>query len=153
LLFVAINGFLDGLDGKIARMKGKQSAKGDFIDHAMDRYSDVAIIGGIALSQWCDNRIGLIAIVGILLTSYMGTQSQAVGYQREYGGLLGRVDRIVILMIALVIQCILLYFNASVPFGQSFLEWMMIYFAIAGNATAIQRFIKVMKWFEEKNEK
>ncbi len=142
-IFVAVNGFLDGLDGEIARMSGRASKKGDFIDHALDRYSDVIIIGGIALSDWCDTRIGLVAIVGILLTSYMGTQAQAIGYGREYGGLLGRADRLAILIIAPLIQHFLLFFEIDL----SFLEWVMIFFAIAANITAIQRFFKIMKWF------
>jgi CDP-diacylglycerol--glycerol-3-phosphate 3-phosphatidyltransferase/archaetidylinositol phosphate synthase len=44
--------------------------------------------------------IGVAAVVGTLLTSYLGVQAQAVGVGRYYGGILGRADRLVIIMLA-----------------------------------------------------
>ncbi|MBN2065752.1 MAG: CDP-alcohol phosphatidyltransferase family protein [Candidatus Thermoplasmatota archaeon] len=151
VLFVFLNGFFDAIDGKVAKLTNKTSKQGDYIDHALDRYADVFIVGGLALSAWCDARIGLLAIVGMLLTSYMGTQAQAVGYKREYAGLLGRADRLVLLMVLPLIQHILLmYPSVQLPFGFSLLEWMLIYFAIVGNITAIQRFISTLQYFKKK---
>ena len=86
-LFVFLNGLFDAIDGKVAKLTNKTSKRGDFLDHALDRYADVLMLGGLALSAWCRYpSIGLLAIVGMLLTSYMGTQAQAVGYKREYSG-------------------------------------------------------------------
>ena len=141
-LFVFLNGLFDALDGKVAKLSGKASTKGDFLDHALDRYADVLMVGGLALSIWCRYpSIGLIAIVGMLLTSYMGTQAQAVGYKRKYSGLLGRADRLVLLMFAPVIHHIFLYYDVSLPWGFNLLEWVLIYFAVVGNITAVQRFV------------
>ena len=147
-LFVFLNGLFDALDGKIAKLANKVSLRGDFLDHALDRYADVFMVGGLALSAWCDLRIGFLAIVGMLLTSYMGTQAQAVGYKRDYSGLLGRADRIVLLMIAPLIQHILLIYDYQLPFGFNLLEWVLIYFAVMGNITAVQRFYGTLKWFK-----
>jgi archaetidylinositol phosphate synthase len=149
VIFVSLNGLFDAIDGKVAKLTGKVSKKGDFLDHALDRYADVFMVGGLALSSWCDTRIGLLAIVGMLLTSYMGTQSQAVGYQREYSGLLGRADRLVILMVTPVIQHMLLYSNIQMPWDISLLGWVLIYFAVVGNITAVQRFYSTLRWFRE----
>ena len=147
-LFVFLNGLFDAMDGKIAKIANKVSVRGDFLDHALDRYADIFMVGGLALSAWCDIRIGFLAIVGMLLTSYMGTQAQAVGYKRDYSGLLGRADRLVLLMIAPLIQHILLIYNVQLPFGFWLLEWVLIYFAVVGNITAIQRFIGTLRWFK-----
>ncbi len=38
-------------------------------------------------------QIGVFALTGVLMASYLGTQAQAVGVGRYYGGLLGRSDR------------------------------------------------------------
>ena len=141
-LCIFINGLLDALDGKIARMKGKASKKGDFVDHAIDRFSDALIIGGIALSPWVDKLIAVPAIAAVLLVSYLGTQAQAVGYKRVYAGALGRADRIAILFFA----CILQFFFDKF-FGFYLLEWVMIYFIVAGVITIVQRYFAVMKWF------
>lgn len=147
VIFVSLNGLFDAIDGKVAKLTNKVSKKGDFLDHALDRYADVFMVGGLALSSWCEPRIGLLAIVGMLLTSYMGTQSQAVGYQREYSGLLGRADRLAILMITPVIQHMLLYSDIQMPLGISLLSWVLIYFAVVGNITAVQRFYSTLRWF------
>lgn len=146
--FVFLNGLFDAIDGKVAKLANKASKRGDFLDHAIDRYADVFMVGGLALSSWCDVRIGLLAIVGMLLTSYMGTQAQAIGYKRDYSGLLGRADRLVLLMITPLIQHILLHYNFQMPWGFSLLEWVLIYFAVMGNITAVQRFYSTLKWFK-----
>lgn len=154
LLFVAslmilMNGFLDALDGKVARLRNEASPKGDFIDHSIDRFADALIVGGLAASPWCDPLVGIVAVAAMLLTSYMGTQAQAVGYGREYGGLLGRADRLVILIFAPLMQ----YFFSNYGikfFGWSFMQWVMVYFAVVGIATAMQRFVAVLRWFEKR---
>ena len=152
VLFVFLNGLFDAIDGKVAKLTKKTSKRGDFLDHALDRYADVFIVGGLALSPWCDIRIGLLAIIGMLLTSYMGTQAQAVGHKRDYSGLLGRADRIVLLMIVPLIQHILLHYSSiQLPLGFSLLEWMLIWFAVVGNITAVQRFYSTLKYFKNKS--
>ena len=151
VLFVFLNGLFDAIDGKVAKLAHKVSRKGDFLDHAIDRYADVFIVGGLALSPWCRYpAIGLLAIVGMLLTSYMGTQAQAIGYKREYSGLLGRADRLVLLMIAPIFQLILLYYADSGLLLRLFLlEWILLYFAVMGNITAVQRFYSTLRCFRK----
>jgi len=142
-LTVLVSGFFDGLDGKVARLSGKVSKKGDFVDHVLDRYADVLLIGSVAISSWCNPYIGVFAIVGVLLTSYMGTQAQAVGVGRHYGGILGRADRMVLMIFMPLLQYILLTTgSSSLDLGvieTNFLEIMMIWFAVVGNITAVQR--------------
>jgi len=152
-LFVFLNGFFDAIDGKVAKLTNKTSDLGDFLDHALDRYADVFMVGGLALSAWCRYpSIGLLAIVGMLLTSYMGTQAQAIGYKRNYSGILGRADRLVLLMIVPLIQHILLISGINTIYMFNLLEWTLIYFAIMGNITAIQRFYCTLKWFKNKKD-
>lgn len=146
LLFAAIavlvSGALDALDGKVARISSKASKRGDFVDHVIDRYSDAIILGGIALSPNCPIEFGLFAVIGVLLASYMGTQAQALGLGREYRGILGRADRIAVLVI---VPLVMYFFDlggsgaVSDIFGYTLMAWMMIYFGLAGNITALQR--------------
>jgi archaetidylinositol phosphate synthase len=144
-IVVLISGYFDALDGKVAKLAGKASKRGDFLDHVFDRYADVFMIGGVALSAWCNPIIGALALVGVLLTSYMGTQAQAVGAPRLYAGLLGRADRVVLSTIFPIIQyvMIVLGYGSVTVLGitVTWLEIMVIYFAVVGNLTAIQRAI------------
>ncbi len=141
-LMVGANGLLDALDGKIARLQARASKRGDFVDHVIDRYADVFILSGVALGFHCSVFVGLFAIIGVMLASYMGTQAQALGLRREYRGILGRADRLALLIIIPIVQFALMSLDVGVGedlFGYSLMGWMMLYFGIAGNVTAVQR--------------
>jgi len=143
LFLLLANSSLDALDGKVAKLAGKVSARGDFLDHVLDRYADVFMIGGVAFSAYCQLGVGTLALLGVLLTSYMGTQAQAVGQGRRYAGLLGRADRLVLLFLGGLLQ-LLVSPNATVfwgtgPFSFQPLEWFMVLFAVLGHVTAVQR--------------
>ena len=42
VVMVALNAVFDALDGAVARAGNLQSKKGDFLDHAIDRYADIS---------------------------------------------------------------------------------------------------------------
>ncbi|MCD6369897.1 MAG: CDP-alcohol phosphatidyltransferase family protein [Thermoplasmata archaeon] len=132
-LFILLSALMDALDGKIARLRKLSSRRGDFLDHLVDRYADTMIIVGIALSPYSTPLFGLFALTGVYLTSYIGTQAQAVGLKRIYGGLLGRADRMLILIILPLVQ----YFWWGHYFSIS--SWVLLLFAILGHLTALQR--------------
>ncbi|MCL2148406.1 MAG: CDP-alcohol phosphatidyltransferase family protein [Methanomassiliicoccaceae archaeon] len=140
---VLVSGYFDALDGKVAKLAGKAGVKGDYLDHVFDRYADVFMIGGVAVSAWCNPYIGLMALIGVLLTSYMGTQAQAVGAPRLYAGLLGRADRVVLSTLFPVIQFAMLAIGYPsielAGYSVTWLEVMMLWFAVVGNLTAVQR--------------
>lgn len=148
-LMIMLNGIFDALDGKVARISGKASKSGDFVDHVLDRYADVFMVGAIGISGWCNPYIGIFAVIGVLLTSYMGTQAQAVGVGRLYGGLLGRADRGALLFIAPLIQCLLIQSGIAAisveEFAFSTFDIVMLWFGIVGNITAIQRAYVIWK--------
>lgn len=134
-VLVACNGLLDLVDGALARKQGVSSRAGDLLDHVLDRYADIVIIAGLAagISAYA---IGLAAVTGVLMTSYLGTQSQAIGLDREYGGLLGRADRLA--LIGVVGLGAAVYPNPILGFPLA--GWLLIIFAIVGHLTAFQRF-------------
>ncbi len=138
---VLLNGFADAMDGEVARFLGTTCMRGDFLDHVIDRYADVFIICGIFFGGYVDWRIGVAAVVGTLLTSYLGTQAQAVGIGRHYGGILGRADRLVIIMLASGLYSIYPY----EVYGFTFPGWSLVLIAIASNATALQRFVYIWR--------
>ncbi len=151
LVLIPASAYLDALDGKIARLANKASARGDFLDHVFDRYADVFLLGGVAFSVYCRPAIGLLAIVGVLLTSYMGTQAQAVGQGRRYAGILGRADRLVLLFLGGLLQLVAVPRGGAVwgidPVAFQPLEWFMVLFAVLGNLTAIQRAVAIWRGF------
>jgi archaetidylinositol phosphate synthase len=155
-LLIFFAGVFDVLDGAVARRTGKASARGDFLDHVLDRYADVLILLGLAVSAFANPILALLALVSLLLTSYMGTQAQAVGAGRAYGGLLGRADRLLILAAVAFLE-----FDLSLPWpwaptaplsrislgGLTFtvIDVALVYFVIAGQWTAIGRAVRVYR--------
>ena len=134
--FVFANGWLDLVDGALARSLGTDSKGGDLLDHVLDRYADVLIIAGLAAGADA-YALGLLAVTGVLLTSYLGTQIQAVGLGREYGGLLGRADRLALVGIVGVVAFVL---PGEIVAGLGALELLLALFAVVGHLTALQRF-------------
>jgi len=149
LLFAAglvfLTALLDALDGIVARIRDLASKQGDLVDHTLDRVADVIILGGIALGPLVNERAGFAALLGVLLLSYMGTQAQAMGAGRVYSGLLGRADRLVLLMAVPVIQ---FFFVAPIE-GEYLITWMAYTFAIVCSGSALLRFWLVWKFLEK----
>ena len=142
-LMVFLTAVFDALDGIVARMRNLSSKRGDLIDHTLDRVADIIMVGGIALGTLVDITIGFSAIIGIIMLSYMGTQAQAIGAGRDYAGLLGRADRLVVLTIIPVIQ----YFDNGYQ-DLNYMTLMCYTFAIVCTLSAIYRFQRIWNELE-----
>jgi archaetidylinositol phosphate synthase len=142
-VFVLLNGWMDLLDGALARRQGTDSKAGDLLDHVLDRYADIVIIAGLAGGTG-EYLLGFLAITGVLMTSYLGTQAQAVGLDRVYGGLVGRADRLAIIGLVTVVAA----FYPSELYGLSLAGWLLVFFALVGHLTALQRFYHSMTALE-----
>ncbi len=151
---IFLTGLFDVLDGAVARSTHRESVRGDFLDHVLDRYADFVIVVGIAVSGFANPVLALLALASLLLASYMGTQAQAVGQGRLYGGLLTRADRVIVLTLATFIE-----FDLSLPWpwapsapwsrfhvgGVTFtvLDVAFLYVVIASQWTALARALRV----------
>ena len=159
VILVILNALLDVLDGALARYMNIANPIGDYLDHVFDRYADTAIVVGILVwgicgaNAWCcavpSWVIGIFAVTGVLLSSYMGTQAQAVGMKRNYGGILGRADRLILLIILGVAEFI--YPNPFI-LGLSFLGWLLVIYGLFGHITAVQRFVMGVRELSRMNK-
>ena len=129
-VFVLLNGFLDMLDGEIAKTFKKETKFGDFLDHSFDRIADVAILLGLTLNKNVPDFLGFGTIILVLLVSYLGTEAQALSGKRLYAGWLGRGDRLVLIAVgalaqvwfeqALYVMAIILLSLSIISFAQRF---------------------------------
>lgn len=155
LAFTGLNAIADTIDGRVARMAGTESPVGDFLDHTFDRLSDVAILLGVAISPYCNTTFGFVSVIFVLLSSYMGTQSQAVGAGRNYSGIMGRADRMVLMMFVLPFQFILrAFFDASgiMIMGRNIIpmEVLMGILLVGGALTTFTRGYSTFRYLGEK---
>ncbi len=135
-----LSALFDAIDGKVARMRNLSSKRGDLMDHVLDRYSDILIMLGFVFSIHAQMWIGLLAVIGVLLTSYLGVQSQALGLRRNYSGILGRADRLVLMLLFILLQFFIAYHAVLYGILITPINILLIWFAIAGNITAVMRF-------------
>lgn len=158
LVFIGFNSIADTLDGRVARMAERTSPVGDFLDHTFDRLSDIIILIGIAISPYCNTTFGLLSVTAVLLSSYMGTQAQAVGAGRNYSGVMGRADRMVLMMFVLPFQFILLGFwgtkgiDIGVGYDLILLEILMAVMLAGGLLTTVTRAVSTYRSLKEKEE-
>jgi archaetidylinositol phosphate synthase len=67
-----VNWFGDSLDGTLARYRHIERPRyGYFIDHTMDAFSEVLVVGGLGLSPYVNLDIALLALIGYLLISIL----------------------------------------------------------------------------------
>ena len=147
---ILVGGAFDVIDGEVARRTNRASLRGNFLDHVLDRYADMILVIGIAVSGFANPILALLALASLLLTSYMGTQAEAVGQGRLYGGLLTRADRLVLLCLAALLEFLWTLpwpWAPSTPwahfslYGFSFtvIDVVFVYFIIGGQWTALSR--------------
>lgn len=94
---------MDALDGALARIAGKESPFGAFLDSTLDRLSDAALILGLAgncLRSGADLEAALflIALVAALMVSYTRARAEALGFDCQVG-VLTRMERIALIAI------------------------------------------------------
>ena len=85
------------LDGMVAIASGKASRRGEILNELPDRVSDVLIFAGVAHSGLASTALGYWAAILAVLTAYVGMFGQALGARRQFGGLMAKQWRMVVL--------------------------------------------------------
>jgi archaetidylinositol phosphate synthase len=69
-LFLAINWFGDSLDGTLARVRNRQRPRyGFYVDHMIDTFGGLFLMGGMAISGFLDWRVALGMFIAFLMLS------------------------------------------------------------------------------------
>ena len=70
IFFLALNWLGDSLDGTLARVRQQQRPRyGFYVDHIVDSFGGVALMGGLALSGYMHELIAIGLLIGFLLLS------------------------------------------------------------------------------------
>lgn len=99
---ILASGFLDVVDGAVARYNNRASKFGAFLDSTMDRFADAIIYIGIIFGGYCDWFIGVLAIHSAITVSYVRSRAESQGVECKVG-IAERAVRMIILMIGAII--------------------------------------------------
>lgn len=129
--------FSDLLDGTMARLSGRTTLWGAFVDSTLDRVADAAIFAGLTIyfyNQGSDLAIlSLLALVGGALVPYVKARAEALGLTCS-GGLAERTERLIVILVAAG------FTGLGVPYIAAIGLWLLV---IATAVTLIQRFWQV----------
>lgn len=132
---IGIGSALDGLDGAVARVSGRVTPRGAFLDSAFDRVGEVAAFAGLAFAMEGQARALLLivlAVGGAMLVPYMKARAEAEGLDGS-GGLMGRTERLILFCAGLILN---------------FVEPMLWVFVVLVWVTALIRFLRSYRSFQ-----
>lgn len=125
-ILLLVSGFFDIVDGQVARITGKTSKKGAFLDSVFDKIAEVAIFLGILIGGYSQGYLVLLAISLSLLVSYARARAESLGIQLQGIGIGERAERLLVVAIVGMI---------------GFLNYAVIIVAIIAGITFVQRII------------
>ncbi len=141
---IFIMGVLDGLDGAIARLSGKSSDVGAFLDSVIDKVSEGVILLAVAFHLEGQTMLDLraevwvaLCILGWLLTSYTRARADNLRVADLDVGLGARSERIFTLFLFSLV---------------SWLRWGIVLVAMMGLLTAGYRYYHYTREIEEREK-
>ncbi len=143
-LVIVLFVFSDTLDGTMARLSGRTSRWGAFLDSTLDRVGDGAVFGGLLLcfaaipggelTAW----FALACLVFGFVTSYARARAEGLGITAAQTGIAERADR---LLVTLVATCLTGLFGLP----DMVLTVTLGLLALASAVTVLQRMLAVRR--------
>ncbi|WXG42771.1 MAG: archaetidylinositol phosphate synthase [Promethearchaeati archaeon SRVP18_Atabeyarchaeia-1] len=130
-IMILITGLFDALDGALARLTDKITARGGFLDSVLDRYSDAIIMIAIIFAGLCNVVWGFVALIGSLLVSYSKARVEAFGVKHFVVGFAERPVRLLMIALAFFLE----------NWYPKTLNYAIIALAILTHLTVLQRSI------------
>ncbi len=142
-LVLLVGSVFDMLDGNLARLQGKVSRQGAFLDSNFDRLAEAAVFTGLAwyymdALTWPDHGaviLIMLTLIGSLTTSYARARAEGLG-TTCFGGWLQRPERMVLLI-------------AGMLLGHHILKLVLLFLAIVTILTTLQRIVATSRKLQQ----
>ncbi len=144
-LVLLVGSLFDMLDGDLARLQGRVSRQGAFIDSNFDRLAESALFIGLAwfymTALAAPHRatvlLVMVALAGSLTTSYARARAEGLG-STCLGGWMQRPERMVLVVLGMLL-------------GWRILELVVIVLAVATVITTVQRIVSTSRLLAEED--
>ena len=133
-VLLLVSGFFDIIDGQVARVTGKTSKKGSYLDSMFDKIAETAIFLGILVGGYAEPYLVLLAITLSLLVSYARAKSDALDIKLQGVGIGERAERLLVIAVIGII---------------GYMEPAVLIVVIIAGITLIQRMIVTAKNIKE----
>ena len=136
--FFVVSAFIDMVDGAVARVTGRVTKFGAYLDTIVDRYVEGLVLLGLVFAALPGFLIAhyvwiFIVLFGGMMTTYVkaaAKEKNLVEDKELKGGLLQRAERLIILFIGLLLAA----------FDPLYLTYILVLLAVLTNLSACQRF-------------
>jgi CDP-diacylglycerol---glycerol-3-phosphate 3-phosphatidyltransferase len=141
-LVIAVFALSDTLDGTMARLSGRSTRWGAYLDSTMDRVADSAIFGGLVLWYSGDGNTPYLAALALAclilgsVVSYAKARAEGLGMTANVG-IAERAERVVVVLTATGLV------GLGVP--EVLLTVVLALLALASLITVIQRMLEVRR--------
>jgi CDP-diacylglycerol--glycerol-3-phosphate 3-phosphatidyltransferase len=156
--FAALAGFMDVLDGMVARLTGTTSGVGQVLDSSIDRYAEFFFIGGLIV-HYRDipvlQVLALFALMGSFMVSYSTAKAEALQIIPPRGSM-RRSERMVYLTAGAILSPISIAefeYVRDYPINIGFpMVFSLGLIAVLANASAIERLAAVAREMRKRDE-
>ena len=141
-------GLFDSLDGAVARLSGRASKFGSYLDAMSDRYTEAMIAVTVAqvTGYWAWS---MLAWTGAFITSYAKARAslEVSVSNTEWPDLLERTERGLIYLAGLGLA----QWWQVTPGGHDLFYWTLVGLAVGTHATAVQRMVRARRMIAERS--
>ena len=146
-MLLALSGYSDAVDGAVARLSGRVSRFGAFLDSFCDRVAEALMVVSL-VPLGMDPLIAYTLITTSILVSYARARAEALGLHLEGVGLVERAERIIVLIVLSILYAAGV--NPSMQLANLGLaDTLSLILALLNSATAIQRVLYVRRALQQ----
>jgi len=129
-ILILISGFFDIVDGQVARVTGKASSRGAYLDSVSDKIAESAIFVGIVVGGYAEPWLVVLAATLSLLVGYARAKSDSLNIKMQGIGIGERAERLLVIAIVGII---------------GYMEAALVIVSIIAGITLVQRMIVTMR--------
>lgn len=150
LIFFALAGAVDLVDGAVARTMNQVTVLGAYVDGVLDRYVEFLLYLGLMLYLGPEKFFGLpgyiwmmLLLFGALMTTFVRAYADHRGLVKDQaelkrmGGILERGERLAMLYLGMLL---------AVFWGELWLQVAIVIVTLLANFTALQRVRFAVRW-------
>ncbi len=127
--FLLLAGFLDAVDGAMARCYQDVSRAGGVLDSVLDRIGEVLIYAGLALGGLTSFQVSFWALSASLMVSYIRARVEVEGFSLKGIGIAERPERLLIILVTTLIY----------PLRNDAIYWGTLLVAVLASLTVVER--------------